>query len=130
MLAYVVLPTLWNRHAHGPGLGNLLDRGVGLSHYTGQVAHRIGPNTDAERDFLMRDLTNAGLFEALFQISGLGPMLFGRNGGGDPYYTDEEIDVGSLVVNGVRGTASPALLPPPPLIALKDQIPGTAPAMR
>ena len=98
------------------------DRGVGLSHYTGQITHHISPNIDAERDLLMRDLSEAGMIEALFQISGIGPTLFGRNGGGDPYYTDGEIDVGSLVTNGVKRTAPPALLPTPPLIALKDQI--------
>src|SRR5580698_6567513 len=98
------------------------DRGVGLSRYTGQVTHHIGPDIDAERDLLMRDLTAAGMVDALFQISGIGPTLFGRNGGGDPYYTDGEIDVASLVVNGVKRTAPPATLPPPPLVALKDQI--------
>ena len=36
------------------------DRGVGLSRYTGQVTHHIGPDIDAERDLLMRDLRDAG----------------------------------------------------------------------
>ena len=98
------------------------DRGVGLSRYTGQVTHHIGPDIDAERDLLMRDLRAAGMVDALFQISGIGPTVFGRNGGGDPYYTDGEIDVASLVANGVKRTEPPATLPPPPLIALKDQI--------
>ncbi|MDR3483675.1 MAG: LssY C-terminal domain-containing protein [Bradyrhizobium sp.] len=98
------------------------DRGVGLSHYTGQVTHHIGPDIDAERDLLMRDLREAGMVEALFQISGIGPTLFGRNGGGDPYYTDGEIDIASLVVDGVKRTEPPATLPSPPLTALKDQI--------
>jgi LssY C-terminus len=98
------------------------DRGVGFSHYTGQVTHHIGPDIDAERDLLMRDLTEAGMLDARFKISGIGPTLFGRNGGGDPYYTDGEIDVGSLVVGGVKRTTPPSTLPPPPLIALKDQI--------
>jgi hypothetical protein len=98
------------------------DRGVGLSRYTGQVTHHIGPNIDAERDLMMHDLVEAGMVDALFQISGIGPTLFGRNGGGDPYYTDGEIDVASLVVDGVKRTEPPATLPPPPLIALKDQI--------
>ena len=98
------------------------DRGVGLSHYTGQLTHHIGPDIDAERDLMMHDLTEAGMLDAVFQISGIGPTLFGRNGGGDPYHTDGEIDVGSLVANGVKRTTPPAMLPPPPLIALKDQI--------
>src|ERR1700759_1765502 len=98
------------------------DRGVGFSRYTGQVTHHIGPDIDAERDALMHDLTAAGMVDALFQISGIGPTLFGRNGGGDPYHTDGEIDAASLVVDGVKRTEPPVILPPPPLIALKDQI--------
>ena len=98
------------------------DRGVGLSHDTGQVTHHIGPDIDAERDLLMHDLAEAGMVQTFFQISGTGPTLLGRNGEGDPYYTDGEIDVASLVIDGVKRTEPPETLPPPPLIALKDQI--------
>lgn len=98
------------------------DRGVGLSHDTGQVTHHIGPDIDAERGLLMRDLRQAGMVETFFQISGVGPTLLAWNGEGDRYYTDGEIDVARLVVNGVRRIEPPATLPPPPLIALKDQI--------
>jgi hypothetical protein len=98
------------------------DRGVGLSHDTGQVTHHIAPDIDAERDLLMRDLRDAGMVQAFFKISGTGPTLFGRNGEGDPYYTDGEIDVASLVIDGVKRTAAPVILPPPPLIALKDEV--------
>jgi hypothetical protein len=98
------------------------DRGVGLSHDTGQVTHHIGPDIDAERDLLMRDLREAGMVQNFFQISGTGPTLFGRNGEGDPYYTDGEIDVATLVVDGVPQAEPPVTKPPPQLIALKDQI--------
>jgi hypothetical protein len=98
------------------------DRGVGLSHDTGQVTHHIASDIDAERDLLMRDLREAGMVKTFFQISGTGPTLFGRNGEGDPYYTDGEIDVANLVVDGVKRTEPPITLPPPPLIALKDQV--------
>src|ERR1700753_2710225 len=97
-------------------------RGVGFSHYTGQVTHHIGPNIDAERDLLIHDLTAAGMLEATFQISGGGPTLVGPHGGGDPYYTDGEIDIGSLVADGVKRTERPPVWPPPPLIAMKDQL--------
>jgi hypothetical protein len=104
-------------------LGSItFDRGVGLSHDTGQVTHHIAPDIDAERDLLMRDLREAGMVQTFFQISGTGPTLLGRNGEGDPYYTDGEIDVASLVVDGTKRTEPPEMLPPPPLIALKDQI--------
>jgi LssY C-terminus len=98
------------------------DRGVGLSHDTGQITHHIKPDIDAERDLLMHDLSSAGMVQVFFQISGTGPTLFGRNGEGDPYYTDGEIDVANLVVGGVKRTQAPERLPPPPLIALKDQV--------
>lgn len=98
------------------------DRGVGLSHDTGQITHHIAPDIDAERDLLMHDLGEAGLVRNFFQISGIGPTLFGRNGEGDPYYTDGEIDVATLVVDGIRQTEPPVTLPPPPLIALKDNV--------
>jgi hypothetical protein len=104
-------------------LGSItFDRGVGLSHDTGQVTHHIGPNIDAERDLLMRDLGQAGMVETFFQISGIGPTLLAWNGEGDPYYTDGEIDVARLVVDGARRTTPPVTLPPPALIALKDQV--------
>jgi hypothetical protein len=104
-------------------LGSItFDRGVGLSRDTGQVTHHIGPDIDAERDLLMRDLGAAGMVEAFFQISGIGPTLFARNGEGDPYYTDGEIDFARLVVDGVKNTEPPKRLPPPRLIALKDQV--------
>jgi hypothetical protein len=104
-------------------LGSItFDRGVGLSHDTGQVTHHIAPDIDTERDLLMRDLREAGTIQTLFQISGTGPTLLGRNGEGDPYYTDGEIDVADLVADGAKRTEPPEILPPPPLIALKDQI--------
>ena len=104
-------------------LGSItFDRGVGFSHDTGQVTHHIGPDIDAERDLLMHDLREAGMVEAFFQISGVGPTLFGRNGEGDPYYTDGEIDVARLVHNGAKRTEPSQILAPPTLIALKDQV--------
>jgi hypothetical protein len=98
------------------------DRRVGLSHDTGQVTHHIAPDIDVERDLLMHDLREAGMVQTFFQITGTGPTLLGRNGEGDPHYADGEIDVATLVVDGVKRTEPPRTLPPPPLIALKDQI--------
>jgi hypothetical protein len=104
-------------------LGSItFDRGVGLSHDTGQITHHIASNIDAERDLLMRDLREARMVRTFFQLSGIGSTLFGRNGEGDAYYAEGEIDVASLVVDGVERTEPPKTLPPPPLIALKDQI--------
>ena len=82
----------------------------------------LAPDIDAERDLLIRDLREADMVQNFFQISRIGPTLFGRNGEGDPYYTDGEIDVATLVVDGVRQTEPPVTLPPPTLIASKDQV--------
>src|ERR1700738_3273382 len=52
-------------------LGSItFDRGVGLSHDTGQVTHHVAPDIDAERDLLMRDLREPGMVQAFFKISG------------------------------------------------------------
>lgn len=98
------------------------DRSVGFSHDTGQVTHHIAPDIDAERDMLMRDLSQVGMVQNVFQISGVGPTLFGRNGEGDPYYTDGEIHIATLTIGGIRRAEPPVTIPAPPLIALKDQI--------
>lgn len=98
------------------------DHGVGLSHDTGQVTHHIAPDIDAERDLLMHDLREASMVQNFFQISGIGPTLFGRNGEGDPYYTDGEIYIATLVVDGAGRTEPPVAIPPPAVIALKDEV--------
>ena len=104
-------------------LGSItFDRGVGLSHDTGQVTHHIAPDIDAERDLLMKDLRDAGMVQSFFQVSGTGPTLTGRNGGGDPYYTDGEIEIATLVVDGAKRSEPPVVVAPPALIALKDQV--------
>ena len=72
------------------------DRGVGLSHFTLQVTHHIGADLDAERAFVAAALDKAGAIRSVFQIEGIGPTLNGRNGGGDPYFTDGEVLVGVL----------------------------------
>jgi hypothetical protein len=72
------------------------DRGVGLSHDTGQITHHIDPDVDAERSFFMHSLADAGALTRTYEVPGIGPTLLGRNGGGDPYYTDGEVLVGVL----------------------------------
>jgi hypothetical protein len=96
------------------------DRGVGLSHDTGQVTHHIAPNIDAERDRLTDDLKMAKVVEAIYEISGIGPTLNGRNGEGDRYYTDGEIKISRLVAGcNVRAEAT-VELDNPPLVNMKN----------
>jgi LssY C-terminus len=73
-----------------------LDRGVGLSHETGQITHHIGPDIDAERDLVIGDLRAAGQVVSTYEIEGVGATKTGRNGGGDPYFTDGKSTIGVL----------------------------------
>ncbi len=98
------------------------DAGVGLSHYTGAITHRISPDIDAEREGLMSDLAAAEMLEARYRVTGVGPTLFGRNGEGDRYRTDGEVDVGVLVQGGRPHDGPPAMSDSPPLVALKDRL--------
>jgi hypothetical protein len=96
------------------------DKGVTLSRDTGQVTHKIAPNVDAERDRLIGELNQAQMVTSIYQTRGIGPTLNGRNGEGDPYYTDGEIWVAKLVRRGDRADKVAEVQPPPALIQIKD----------
>ncbi len=102
------------------------DAGVELSRDTGQVTHHIAPDIDDERNRLVADLTSAKIVEELYQISGIGPTVAGRNGGGDLYYTDGEIHVAVLSKGAVPVSGAPKVLADPPLVAAKNQLWATA----
>jgi hypothetical protein len=72
------------------------DRGVGFSHDTGQITHHIGPDIDAERDFVISSLAKAGWIRSTYEVEGSGATKDGRNGGGDPYFTDGKVLIGVL----------------------------------
>jgi hypothetical protein len=96
------------------------DTSVGFSHLTGQVTHHIAPDIDHERHGLIQDLIDAGWVDKIYQVTGVGATLAGRNGGGDRYFTDGELTI------GVLGTAAdadrPDRLPNPPAVQLKEQL--------
>jgi len=98
------------------------DRGVGISHYTGAVTHHIAPDIDAERKQLADDLAAAGMVTAKYQVTGIGPTLIGRNGGGDRYFTDGEVWILRLVENCRKTTAPVTDIASPLAIELKDQL--------
>ncbi len=102
------------------------DRSVGVSHFTGQVTHHIGPDIDAERDLLAVDLAGAGVVETSYLVSGVGPTLFARNGGGDPYFTDGEIAVSRLSANCQARAGAPLVLDGPPAVRAKNVLFGWA----
>jgi LssY C-terminus len=98
------------------------DRGVGISHYTGQITHRIGPDIDAERNLIIAELTRAGMLSAIYQVGGVGPTVSGRNGGGDRYFTDGEIAVGVIRSDAVPTDVLPQKLRSPAYIELKNSV--------
>jgi hypothetical protein len=98
------------------------DDGVGVSHYTGQITHHVAPDIDAERDFLIGGLSAEKRVEATYSISGVGPTLFGRNGGGDPFFTDGEIEFAKLAPGCEAHEGAPAELAPPARIAAKNAV--------
>jgi len=96
------------------------DRDVGLSRYTGQVTHHIAPDIDAERNELSDDLKSAKVVEAVYEVSGIGPTLVGRNGGGDRYFTDGEVKISRLVAGCDTKAAATVVLDNPPIVHLKN----------
>jgi hypothetical protein len=99
-----------------------MDRGVGVSHYTGAITHHIDGDIDLERKRLTGDLESAGMATAKYQVTGIGPTLAGRNGGGDLYYTDGEVWILRLV-EACRKNATPVdILASPLATEIKDAI--------
>jgi hypothetical protein len=97
------------------------DRGVGLSHRDARVTHHIAPDIDAERDLLTADLKNAHVVTTIYEVTGIGPTVDGRNGGGDPYYTDGEIKISVLVQGCDQRSATVTQLENPPLVKMKNR---------
>ena len=107
------------------------DRSVGVSHYTGAITHHIGADLDAERKLLPTDLEAAFMVDAKYQVTGIGPTMAGRNGGGDLYYTDGEVWILRLVEACQKRDGPAIVLPSPPATEFKDQLwQGIAEALR
>jgi hypothetical protein len=98
------------------------DRSVGVSRYTGAITHHIDADIDAERKRLASDLENAGMVTAKYQVTGIGPTMTGRNGGGDLYYTDGEVWILRLVEACQKRSGPAIIIPSPPATEIKDQI--------
>jgi len=102
--------------------GATYDRGVGVSHYTGQVTHHIDADIDGEREFLIGDLAASGRVAATYQIAGIGPTLRGRNGGGDLYFTDGEIFFARLKAGCASDATAPEVLPANPATQARSSL--------
>ncbi|HWB58013.1 MAG TPA: LssY C-terminal domain-containing protein, partial [Chthoniobacteraceae bacterium] len=92
------------------------------SHLTGQVTHHIDPDLDSERDKLITDLMNHGQLISHYQVTGVGGNFWGRNGGGDAWYTDGEISVAELTICGAANTAPVVQLESPAAVKVKNRI--------
>jgi len=97
------------------------DRGVGLSHDDARITHHIGPDVDADRDLLTSDLAAARVVTTIYEVSGVGPTLDGRNGEGDPYYTDGEIKISVLVVGCNQRSETVVRLGNPTMVQIKNR---------
>jgi hypothetical protein len=74
----------------------IFDERVGLSYTTGQITHHTAPDIDTERDKLFADLQHTGeLFEVFF-VDDFHHIRQGRNGGGDPWFTDGRLERGVI----------------------------------
>jgi hypothetical protein len=74
------------------------DERVGLSYTTGQVTHHIGPDVDAERDRIAREIEKTGWDQGISWVNGFHAQREGRNGGGDPWRTDGRLAVVTLAL--------------------------------
>jgi hypothetical protein len=72
------------------------DRGVGLSLFTLQITHHIGPEVDRERDMVGALLAKSGGRPAGTMLSRIVGGQWPRNGGGDRYRTDGAIRIFAL----------------------------------
>src|SRR6266403_913902 len=104
------------------------DKSVGVSRYTGAITHHIDADIDAERMLLAADLETAGMVTAKYQVTGVGPTVTGRNGGGDLYYTDGEVWILRLVEACQKRTYPATIIPSPPATddRLREVIQGAA----
>jgi hypothetical protein len=98
------------------------DTGSGFSRYTGQITHHIAADIDEERDDVMADLIAAHMVIQRYSVSGIGLTINGRNGGGDRYYTDGEVEIAVLSPDGEPTRGPPEVLESPLPTTLKDYV--------
>lgn len=72
------------------------DERVEISRTTGGITHKISPDIDRERDKLVSDTIRADTLDGYYWVDQFHPQPEGRNGGGDPYFTDRRLAVGVI----------------------------------
>ena len=82
------------------------DTRVGFKQRTVKLTHHIAPDVDTERDKVIRDVKETGDLVDFFWIDGFHDKLRGKNGGGDPWFTDGRLAVGVISLHN-RFTPKP-----------------------
>ena len=72
------------------------DERVEISRTTGGITHKISPNIDRERNKLVTDSIRAGALDGYYWVEQFHAQAEGKNGGGDPYFTDGRLAVGII----------------------------------
>ena len=72
------------------------DERVEISRTTGGITHKIGPDIDKERNKLVNDTIRGGTLDGYYWVDQFHQVPEGRNGGGDPYFTDRRLAVGVI----------------------------------
>ncbi|GAA3842575.1 hypothetical protein KACC15558_23270 [Brevibacterium ammoniilyticum] len=69
------------------------DKSVGLSLFTLQITHKIEENTDIERDYIVKTVTEADPEITVDNIKDFSTGYHSRNGGGDAIVTDGNLPI-------------------------------------
>lgn len=104
--------------------GATYDRAVGLSAFTLQVTHKIDPDVDVERDFVVQSVRYAVPEVIERVIDDFSSAFTSRNGGGDIVHSDGDLAILDVTPLAVRAGPPPAAqvsplstrLPPPVLL--------------
>ena len=74
------------------------DERVEISRATLGVTHKIAPTIDRERNKIVTDAIRAGMLDGYYWVNDFHRQPDGRNGGGDPYFTDRRLAIGVIGV--------------------------------
>ena len=69
-----------------------------ISRTTGGITHKIAPDLDQERNKLVGDTARSGALDGYYWVDKFHANREGRNGGGDPYFTDGRLAVGVISI--------------------------------
>lgn len=74
------------------------DEKVEISRTTGTITHKISADIDRERNKVVGDAHRSGTLAGIGWIDQFHREKEGRNGGGDPYFTDGKLAVGVIAI--------------------------------